>query len=127
MPTFLWAQKTTVLRGVVKNTEQKPIEGVNIQFSTSGTISDKNGNYSLRIPLDEQITIVYSHISHYPISKVITANNRNVIRFSPILTARTEALKEITLKSNKQNAAGITKIDVSKAKNIIGANAGIEN
>ena len=127
MPTFLWAQKTTVLRGVVKNTEQKPIEGVNIQFSTSGTISDKNGNYSLRIPLDEQITIVYSHISHYPISKVITANNRNIIRFSPILTPRTEALKEITLKSNKQNAAGITKIDVLKAKNIIGANAGIEN
>ena len=127
MPAVLLAQKTTILKGVVKNTKQEPIEGVNVQFNTSGTTTDENGNYSLRVPLDKKVTIVYSHIAHYSISKVFTTINKNIIRYSPILTAKTEELKEITIKNNKQNAAGITKIDVLKAKNIVGPNAGVEN
>ena len=123
----MYAQTTTILRGVIKDTNNQAIEGVNIQFNTVGTTSDKNGNYSLRIPLNQSITITYSHIAHYSFTKEITATSKNLMRFSPILTPKTEALKEIVVKNNKKNAAGITKIDVLKAKNIIGPNAGVEN
>ncbi|MDC1515587.1 TonB-dependent receptor [Polaribacter sp.] len=123
----MYAQTTTILRGVIKDTKKQSIEGVNIQFNTFGTTSDKNGNYSIRIPLNQSITITYSHIAHYSFTKEITATSKNVMRFSPILTPKTEALKEIVLKNNKKNAAGVTKIDVLKAKNIIGPNAGVEN
>jgi len=127
LPTLMYAQTTTILRGVIKDTKKQSIEGVNIQFNTFGTTSDKNGNYSIRIPLNQSITITYSHIAHYSFTKEITATSKNVMRFSPILTPKTEALKEIVLKNNKKNAAGVTKIDVLKAKNIIGPNAGVEN
>jgi hypothetical protein len=127
MPAILLAQKTTILRGVVKNTNKQPIEGVNVKFKNSGTTTDAKGNYKIRIPLDQTITIVFSHISHYDVSKTITAKSRNVIRFSPILTPKTEELTEIIIKNNKKDAAGITKIDVLKAKNIVGPNAGVEN
>ena len=127
LPKLMYAQTTTILRGVIKDTKKQSIEGVNIQFKTFGTTSDKNGNYSIRIPLNQSITITYSHIAHYSFTKEITATSKNVMRFSPILTPKTEALKEIVLKNNKKNAAGVTKIDVLKAKNIIGPNAGVEN
>jgi hypothetical protein len=127
LPTLISAQKTTFLRGVIKNTKKEPIEGVNVQFDTYGTTSDKNGNYKIRIPLNKTITIVYSHIAHYSFSKQITATNKYVMRLSPILTSKTEELNEIIVKNNKKNAAGITKIDVLKAKNVIGPNAGVEN
>jgi hypothetical protein len=127
LPTILYAQTTTILRGVIKDTKKQPIEGVNIQFNTLGTTSDKNGNYSIRIPLNQSITITYSHIAHYSFSKNITATSKNVMRFSPTLTPKTETLEEIIVKNNNKNAAGVTKIDVLKAKNIIGPNAGVEN
>ena len=127
LPTILYAQTTTILRGFIKDTKKQPIEGVNVQFNTLGTTSDKNGNYSIRIPLNQSIIITYSHIAHYSFSKNITATSKNVMRFSPTLTPKTETLKEIIVKNNKKNAAGVTKIDVLKAKNIIGPNAGVEN
>ena len=127
LPTIMYAQTTTILRGVIKDTKKQSIEGVNIQFNTFGTTSDKNGNYSIRIPLNQSIRITYSHIAHYSFTKEITATSKNVMRFSPILTPKTEALKEIIIKNNKKNAAGVSKIDVLKAKNIIGPNAGVEN
>jgi len=123
----MYAQTTTILRGVIKDTKKQAIEGVNIQFNSFGTTSDKNGNYSIRIPLNQKITITYSHIAHYSFTKEITATSKNLMRFSPILTPKTEALKEVVVKNNKKNAAGVTKIDVLKAKNIIGPNAGVEN
>ncbi len=121
------AQKTTLLKGVVKNTNNQPIEGVSVKFKDSGTITDAKGNYRIIIPLNQSITIVYSHISHYSLTKKLTVRNRNIIRYSPILNSKTEKLNEIIIKNNKNNSQGIINIDVLKAKNIIGPNAGIEN
>ena len=45
LPTIMYAQTTTILRGVIKDTKKQAIEGVNIQFNSFGTTSDKNGNY----------------------------------------------------------------------------------
>ena len=126
-PTLILAQKTTLLKGVVKNTNNQPIEGVSVKFKDSGTITDANGNYRIIIPLNQSITIVYSHISHYSLTKKLTVRNRNIIRYSPILNSKTEKLNEIIIKNNKNNSQGIINIDVLKAKNIIGPNAGIEN
>ena len=126
-PTLILAQKTTLLKGVVKNTNNQPIEGVSVKFKDSGTITDAKGNYRIIIPLNQSITIVYSHISHYSLTKKLTVRNRNIIRYSPILNSTTEKLNEIIRENNKNNSQGIRNIDVLKAKNIIGPNAGIEN
>ena len=125
--TFLVAQKSTILKGTIKNNLNQPIEKVSITFGNSGTETDENGNYTIRIPIDTEITLVFSHVSYQTLKEKITANNRNGIRFSPILTLKTEKLKEIVIKDNKKEAQGITKIDINKVKNVLGPNAGVEN
>ncbi|MGY0407834.1 MAG: carboxypeptidase-like regulatory domain-containing protein, partial [Polaribacter sp.] len=127
VPILAYAQKTTILKGMVKNTAKEPMENVSVEYENTGTITDKNGNYSIRIPLNKKITILFRHISYKTYTKIITAKSRNAIRFSPILISKTQNLKEIVVKDRKKAAQGLTKIDIKKAKNIIGTNAGVEN
>lgn len=127
MPCFLMAQKTTILRGTVKNSQKEVIEKVSVKFGKTGTVTDENGNYKIRIPLDEEVTIVFSHISYRKLTKKITAKSRTVIRFSPTLILKTEKLTEIVIKDQRDAAAGIQNIDIKTVKNLIGPNAGIEN
>ena len=121
------AQKTTILKGTIKNKYNQPISEVSIKFNKTGTVSDENGRYSIRIPLDTEVTVIFSHVSYKSITKKFTAKNRNQIRFSPTLILKTEQLEEVIIKDNKKNAQGITSIDVKKAQNVIGPNAGVEN
>ncbi len=127
LPTVLLAQKTTILKGTVRNKQKQPIENVSIKYKNSGTTTDAKGNYQIRIPLKEKIFIVFSHVSYHSFTKTITAKNRNAIRFSPTLTLKTEKLDEVIVKNNRKAAEGITKIDINKVKRIPGANAGVEN
>jgi len=48
LPSFLVAQKTTILKGTVKNSQKEPIENVSIKFGNTGTVTDKGGNYQKR-------------------------------------------------------------------------------
>ena len=127
LPSLLVAQKTTILKGTVKNIKKEPIEKVSIKFGNTGTVTDKGGNYQIRIPFKKEINLIFSHVSYRTFTKKITANSRNTVRFSPILTLKTEQLDEIVIKDNRKRAEGITNINVRKAKNIIGPNSGVEN
>lgn len=126
-PSIVLAQSTTIIKGIVKNKKQQPIENVSIKYKNSGTTTGKDGKYQIKVPLKEKITLVFSHISYRSFTKKLTAKSSNAIRYSPTLTAKTEQLAEIVVKDNTKEAQGITKIDPLKAKNIIGANAGVEN
>ncbi|WP_026777848.1 TonB-dependent receptor [Polaribacter sp. Hel_I_88] len=127
LPNFLAAQKTTILKGTVKNSQKEGIEEVSIKFGNTGTATDIDGNYSIRIPLNQEITIVFSHVSYKTLTKKITATNRTVIRFSPTLLLKTEKLDEIIVKDSRKEASGLISIDIKKAQNIVGPNAGVEN
>lgn len=127
MPCLLMAQKTTILRGTVKNSQKNVIDKVSVKYGDTGTVTDENGNYKIRIPLDEEITIIFSHVSYRQFTKKITAKSRTVIRFSPTLILKTEKLDEIVVIDQRDAAAGIQNIDIKTVKNLIGPNAGIEN
>ena len=127
LPFLMFAQKTTILKGTVKNKDKKAIENVSVEFGLTGTVTDKEGNYSLRIPFKKEIVLKFSHISYRTYTHTTKAKSRNAIRFSPILVLKTEKLAEVIVKDRRKEAEGIISIDVAKAKAIIGANAGIEN
>ena len=101
IPSFLFAQKTTILKGTVKNSQKEGIDKVSVKFGNTGTVTDENGNYSIRIPLDKETTILFSHVSYVTFTKKITAKNRNIIRFSPILLTKTDNLNEVVVKDNR--------------------------
>ena len=117
----------TILKGTVKNKDKQPIEKVSIKYNNTGTTTDKNGNYTLRIPFKEEITLIFSHLSYKTSKRKYTAKSRNGARLSVILISKTEELNEIVITDNNRNAKGVKKIDIGVVKNVIGPNAGVEN
>ena len=117
----------TILKGTVKNKDKEPIEGVSIKYDKTGTTTDKNGRYSIKVPFKEEIILVFSHVSYKTVSKKYTAKSRNGGRLSLTLIANTEQLDEIVIKDNNKNAEGLKKIDINIVKNVVGPNAGVEN
>jgi len=61
-PILSWAQKTAILKGVVKDKSNNPIENVSVKFNNTGTTTDENGNYQIRIPVKETVNIIFSHV-----------------------------------------------------------------
>ena len=127
LPLFAFAQKMTTLKGTVKNKNKQPIENVSIRYNNIGTTTDKNGRYIIRVPYKKEITLVFSHISYSVFTKKHTANNRNGVRLSVILTPKTEELDRIVIQDNRKKLQGLKTIDVNVVKNVIGPNAGVEN
>ena len=117
----------TILKGTVKNKDKETIEGVSIKYDKTGTTTDKNGRYSIKVPFKEEIILVFSHVSYKTVSKKYTAKSRNGGRLSLTLIANTEQLDEIVIKDNNKNAEGLKKIDINIVKNVVGPNAGVEN
>ena len=127
LPFVMLGQKTTILKGTVKNNEKITIENVSVKFGETGTVTDKEGKYAIRVPYQKEITLKFSHISYRTYIHRTTAKSRNAIYFSPILILKTEKLAEVIVKDRRKEAQGITSIDVAKAKAILGANSGVEN
>tara|TARA_R110002073_G_scaffold128999_1_gene274957 strand:- start:6025 stop:8475 length:2451 start_codon:yes stop_codon:yes gene_type:complete len=127
LPAFVWAQKTAIIKGFVKDSKNKSLEAVNVSYTNTGTSTSKSGYYEVRIPLNEKVTLTFSFLGYKTITKEFTATKRTVIRFSPILYTESEVLKTIVIENNRNNAEGLTTLDTKKAIRLPGANSGIEN
>ena len=53
----------------LRGKNKKPIENVSINYNNTGTTTDKNGYYQLRVPYKKEITLTYSHISYRSLTK----------------------------------------------------------
>ena len=123
---MIWAQKTTIIKGFVKNSQNQSIENVSVKYDDFGTSTDKRGYYEIRIPIKTSITLEFSHVGYKSLTKDFYAKKRIVIRFSPILKSENEILDEVVIKNEIKEAQGITTIKAEKIKRIPGANSGIE-
>lgn len=117
----------TLLKGTIKNKNKQLLEKVSVRYNNVGTFADKNGNYQIRIPYKQEITLVFSHLSYRILSKRYIAKSRNGARLSIILTSKTEELEEIVVKDNRKKVQGLKTIAINVVKNVIGPNPGVEN
>ncbi len=118
--------QTATIKGTVKNEDGKPIENVSVTYSQHGTTTDNNGNYTLTILANVEITITFSHIAYnILIKKVKVPKNRNLF-FSPKLATKIEEIETVTIRDKKDDAQGIDKVPIETIKNLPSANAGIE-
>jgi hypothetical protein len=124
--TLLTAQTATV-KGFLKTSSKTPIEGVAITYLDTGTTSDENGEYTLKIPANTEITITFSHISYNTFDKIVKLQKNKILQFSPILELKTEVIEEVIVKDNKKDAQGFLTVNPSDIAKIPGANQGVEN
>jgi len=124
--TLTTAQTATV-KGVVKTTYKTPIEGVAITFLSTGTTSDENGEYVLKIPANTETALIFSHLSFTTLVKIVNLPKNKVLQFSPILEPKTEVINEVIVKDVKKDAQGFIKVNPTDIAKIPGANQGLEN
>lgn len=124
--TLLNAQTATV-KGVLKTNSKTPIEGVAITYLNTGTTSDENGEYTLKIPANAEIKITFSHISYNTFEKIVKLQKNKTLQFSPVLEPKIEIINEVIVKDIKKDVQGLITVNPSDIAKIPGANQGVEN
>lgn len=90
----IMAQKRTV-SGIVTDSKNEPLIGVNVTIknaSTTGTITDINGKYSLEIPSGNSV-LVFSYIGYS--TQEVKVSNRSVVDI--VLKDDMQALEEVVV------------------------------
>jgi len=121
--------QTAVIRGVILDETNSPIEDVNIKASTGeGTATNENGFYELRIPSDVEVTIEFTHLGHSRIVQKFQLKNGQELEFNPVMKVEAEQIAEVIISTNtRQNEDGVVNIDPKTLRTIKGAQPGIEN
>ncbi|MBN2610414.1 MAG: SusC/RagA family TonB-linked outer membrane protein [Bacteroidales bacterium] len=127
----------TVSGKITSAEDSEPLPGVNvvIKGTTSGAISDSEGNYSLNVPSQESV-LMFSSVGF--MSEEITVGNKSVIDISltPELTALSEVVvvgygttlkKNVTTSISKVDPKGIPNGAISGANDLLfGKAAGVQ-
>ncbi|QHI36081.1 hypothetical protein IMCC3317_14350 [Kordia antarctica] len=125
---FIIAQTATV-RGVILDTNNKPVEAVNIKTSVgTGTQTNKNGFFMIVIPSDEKVTLTFSHIAHKNITLTVQLKNGEDYEIFPLLSKTAEQIGTVVLDTrNRKAVEGIQTVSAETVRLIPGANPGVEN
>jgi len=127
LPIISLAQ-TGTLTGLLLNEDNFPLEDVNIKTIDGGTKTDKDGFFSLKIPANTDVTVVFTHLSHKPVTATFNLKNGETYVFNPVMSVSIEQIEEVVLNSRKRkDIEGIVTLDTKALKKIPGASAGVEN
>ena len=125
-PTIIWSQKTSIIKGFVKDSKNNSVENVSVKYKETGTTTNADGFYQIRIPINSKITIEFSNVGFKTLTKEFFTKKRNIIRFSPVLVSENEVLEEVVIKNEIKDAQGVTTLKSKDIERIPGANSGIE-
>ena len=125
---ILGFSQTATIRGIILDELQQPISDVSIQAGNDGTTSNENGFYILKIPSDQEITIVFTHVSHKRVEIKVNLKNGQDFEFNPVMNVNIEQIATVVVTGNQRKAIeGITTITPEIIRTIKGAQPGVEN
>ncbi len=120
--------QTARIKGVILDEFNSPIENVSVKIGETGTVTNANGFYSLEIPANKDVTIVFSHVTFKDASLTVNLKTNEDFEFHPVLNSKVTQISEVIVTGdNKKRIEGIIAIDPVLIRKIPGANAGIEN
>ncbi|MEO8772933.1 MAG: carboxypeptidase-like regulatory domain-containing protein [Gelidibacter sp.] len=124
---MVWSQTATI-RGIILDEANMPISNVSIKSDNSGTTTNENGFYELKIPIHLNITIEFTHISHKRVAAKFNLKNGQEIEFNPVMYLNVEQIATVIINSNQRHSAdGVTTIAPALLRTIKGAQPGVEN
>lgn len=115
------------IKGIIKNNRGEAVKDVSVKYNETGTTTDQNGFYTLKLPAEKEVEISFSHVGYQNQTKILTLSTNSVEQLDIILDDKVENLEEIEIISHKDEAEGITKVKVETIKNLPSANSGIES
>jgi hypothetical protein len=135
LPVFLFvflsltlSAQTARIKGVILDKNNQPVENVNVSYSSGGTRTNENGFYNLKIPANQQVMLVFTHVSLKKITVILSLDANEQKEFNPVMSDQEEQMGEVIVTSNnRKQIQGITAVEPEMIRKIPGANAGIEN
>lgn len=114
------------LKGVVTDQEGKPLDMVNIglQDYVLGTSSNRDGKFTLRIPAQKQIVVIYSSLGYNPVADTVFAQSEENIFRTIQLVQIDLKIDEVTVTSQRRNNGNMTRLDPKFTDNIINMGTG---
>ncbi|MGZ9735600.1 TonB-dependent receptor [Flavobacterium sp. GNP002] len=120
--------QTARIKGVILDKNNQPVDNVNVSYSSIGTQSNKNGFYDLKVPANEKVTLVFTHVSLKKITVIFSLDTNEQKEFNPVMSDQEEQMGEVIVTSNNRKLIqGVATIEPEMIRKIPGANAGIEN
>lgn len=115
------------INGVILDSNNNAVEGVTVSYQNKSALTDETGFYSIVVPSNQKITLVYTHISLGRITATFLLKPNEELEYNPVMILNTEQLEDVVITTNKRRVQGIISIDPEVIRTIPGANAGVEN
>ena len=120
--------QTARIKGIILDSNNKPIDNVNVVCLSKATQSNANGFFYLAVPANQKVVVIFTHISLKKTTLSILLKPNEDYEFNLVMNDREEQMGEVIVVSkNKKRVQGITTIEPEIIRKIPGANAGIEN
>ena len=125
--SLVFAQNARV-KGIILDENNNPVENVNISYQSKSTVTNSNGFYSLTVPANKKITLVFTHVSLKKTTASLELKPNEDFEFNVTMNEKAEQMGEVIITANnRKRVQGITTIEPEVIRRIPGANAGIEN
>jgi len=115
------------INGVILDSNNNAVEGVTVSYQNKSALTDETGFYSIVVPSNQKITLVYTHVSLGRITATFLLKPNEELEYNPVMILNTEQLEDVVITTNKRRVQGIISIDPEVIRTIPGANAGVEN
>ena len=122
------AQKA-IVNGKIIDNKDKAVDFVSIAVlgTSIGEISDGQGNYSIKVPADTLIVLVYSKMGYVKQMDTLRLSDNEMYEKNVVLQTGVENLKPIHVFGEEINQAGIIPIDAKIATQLPTISGGIES
>ncbi|MFH4965620.1 carboxypeptidase-like regulatory domain-containing protein [Gaetbulibacter sp. M235] len=125
---FMGYSQTATIKGIILDTNNSPIPNVNIKAGTSGTTTNENGFYFLKIPANQDTKVEFTHVSYKKIESTFNLKNGETFEFNPVMNVSVEQIATIIISGKRQkDIEGVITLNPETIRKIPGANAGVEN
>jgi hypothetical protein len=125
---ILGISQTATIKGVILDNNQFPVYNVSIKAGNTGTTSNENGFYELKISSDTDVKVEFSHLSHERVEATFNLKNGEELEFNPIMDTQVEQIATVIINTNtKRSVEGVSTISPEILRTIKGAQPGIEN
>ncbi|MGY0392272.1 TonB-dependent receptor [Bizionia sp. KMM 8389] len=120
--------QTGTLKGVILDGTNTPISDVNISTDSGGATSNENGYYSIKIPANQDVQVIFTHIAYKSITATFNLKIGEEVEFHPVMDTAIEQMATVVISGKtRKDVEGIVTLEPETIRNIPGANSGVEN
>ena len=117
IPSVAWAEGKIKITGYIRDTDNNPMELVNVHIKNSlvGTMSNEKGFYSISVAPDDSITLVYSCSGYHKAERIIpqaSSDMRINVKLHPV----SFNLAEITVSQIRKQTNTMERLDAEHVK-----------